>query len=53
VVTSDDTLLGYDVSAFPVVVIVDKMGRLRYIGRDINFQDDDPVGELIKKLTDE
>jgi thiol-disulfide isomerase/thioredoxin len=53
VITSDETLASYDVNAFPVVAIVDKMGRLRYIGHEIDFQDDDPVGELIKKLTEE
>jgi thiol-disulfide isomerase/thioredoxin len=53
VITSDETLVSYDVNAFPVVAIVDKMGRLRHIGRDIDFQDDDPAGELIKKLTEE
>lgn len=53
VITSDETLVSYDVNAFPVVAIVDKMGRLRHIGRDIDFQDDDPTGELIKKLTEE
>jgi len=53
VITSDETLVSYDVNAFPVVAIVDKMGRLRHIGRDIDFQDDDPEGELIKKLTEE
>lgn len=53
VITSDETLVSYDVNAFPVVAIVDKMGKLRHIGRDINFQDDDPAGELIKKLTEE
>jgi hypothetical protein len=36
-----------------VVAIVDKMGRLRYVGRDINFEDDDSIGLLIHKLIEE
>jgi hypothetical protein len=31
-VTSDDTLVSYRENTFPVVAIVDKMGRRRYVG---------------------
>jgi hypothetical protein len=37
VMTPDETLASYGVNGFPVV---DKMGRLRYVGHDINFEDD-------------
>jgi hypothetical protein len=50
VMTSDDTLASYGVNGFPAV---DKMGRLGYVGRDTNFEDDDPIGLLIHKLIDE
>jgi thiol-disulfide isomerase/thioredoxin len=52
-ITSDEALATYGVNGFPVVAIVDKMGRLRHVGRDINFQDDDSVGQLIHKLIEE
>jgi hypothetical protein len=50
VMTPDQTLASYGVNGFPVV---DKMGRLRYVGRDINFEDDDSIGFLIHKLIEE
>jgi thiol-disulfide isomerase/thioredoxin len=53
VMTSDETLASYGVNGFPVVAIVDKMGRLRYVGRDTNFEDDDSIGLLIHKLIEE
>jgi thiol-disulfide isomerase/thioredoxin len=53
VMSSDETLASYGVNGFPVVAIVDKMGRLRYVGRDINFEDDDSIGLLIHKLIEE
>jgi thiol-disulfide isomerase/thioredoxin len=53
VISSDETLTSYGVYGFPVVAIVDKMGRLRYIGRDMNFEDDDPLGVLLRKLVEE
>jgi hypothetical protein len=53
VMTSDETLSAYGVHGFPVLAIVDKQGRLRYAGRDINFEDDDPIGILIHKLLEE
>lgn len=53
VISSDETLTSYGVYGFPVVAIVDKMGRLRYIGRDINFEDDDSLGVLLRKLVEE
>jgi thiol-disulfide isomerase/thioredoxin len=53
VMTSDETLASYGVNGFPVVAIVDKMGRVRYVGRDINFEDGDSIGLLIHKLVEE
>jgi len=52
-ITSDETLTSYGVYGFPVVAIVDKIGRVRYIGREINFEDDDSLGVLIRKLIEE
>ena len=53
VITSDGTLATYGIQGFPVVALVDKLGRLRYIGRDINFEDDDSLGMLLRKLVEE
>jgi thiol-disulfide isomerase/thioredoxin len=53
IITSDETLASFDVKAFPVVAVVDKLGRLRYIGNDANLEEDDPVGRLIRKLIEE
>ena len=53
VLTTEGTLQSYGVQGFPAVALVDKMGRLRYIGRDINFEDDDSLGILIHKLIEE
>jgi thiol-disulfide isomerase/thioredoxin len=50
VMTSDETLASYGVNGFPVV---DKMGRVRYVGRDTNFEDGDSIGLLIHKLVEE
>ena len=52
-ITSDETLASYGISEFPVVAVVDKMGRLRYIGTDAEYEDDDSVGQLIHKLIEE
>jgi thiol-disulfide isomerase/thioredoxin len=55
VMTSDETLASYGINGFPVIAIVDKMGRLRYVGRDTNFDFEvgDPIGVLIHKLIEE
>jgi hypothetical protein len=53
VITSDETLASYGVKAFPVVAIVDKRGTLRYIGRDVDLEDDDSAGQLIHELIEE
>lgn len=50
VVTSDETLADYGIHGFPVIAVIDKSGRLRYMGRDISFDEDDPVGHLVAKL---
>ena len=36
-----------------MVAVVDKMGRLRYVGNVLDFEDDDSVGQLIHKLVEE
>lgn len=53
VMTTDETLARYGVHGVPVLAIVDKNGRVRYMGREINFEDDDPTGRLIRKLVEE
>ena len=53
VMTTDETLASYDVNGFPVVAIVDKMGRVRYMGREIDFEDDEPIGQLIHRIVEE
>lgn len=53
VMTSDETLTSYGINGFPVVVFVDKMGRIRYMGRDSNFEDSDTLGLLIRRLVEE
>jgi thiol-disulfide isomerase/thioredoxin len=53
VMTPDETLTTYGINGFPVAVFVDKMGRIRYVGRDINFEDDDSMGRLIHRLVEE
>jgi thiol-disulfide isomerase/thioredoxin len=52
-ITSDTTLATYGIHSYPVVALVDKMGRLRYVGHDVTFEDDDPIGFLIRKLIQE
>jgi hypothetical protein len=32
---------------------VDKRGTLRYIGKDVDLEDDDPAGRLIRELIEE
>jgi thiol-disulfide isomerase/thioredoxin len=53
VLTPDETLTTYGVYGFPVVAIVDKVERIRYITREMNFEDDDSLGMLIHKLVEE
>jgi thiol-disulfide isomerase/thioredoxin len=53
VITSDETLAIYGIHGFPVVALVDKLGRLRYFGRDLNFKENDSVGRLIQTLIEE
>ena len=52
-VTSDRALANYQVVAFPVVAVIDKAGRVRYVGREIDFAEDEPVGRLLRKLLEE
>ena len=53
VVTSDEALANYQVVAFPVVAVIDKAGRVRYVGREIDFDEDEPLGRLIRRLLQE
>jgi thiol-disulfide isomerase/thioredoxin len=53
VITSDEALASYGVRGFPVVAIVDKLARLRYMGYVLDFEDDDSAGQLIHELIEE
>jgi predicted transcriptional regulator len=53
VITSDETPESYSISSFPTVVVVDKQGRVRFVSHEISFEDDDTVGELIRRLVQE
>jgi thiol-disulfide isomerase/thioredoxin len=53
VITPEETLDSHDVHAFPVVVLVDKKGRVRFVGRIKEFPEDDSSGRLIKRLLEE
>ena len=50
IITSPGAFQNYHLTGFPVVAVIDKAGRVRYVGLDINFEDDDPVGRLISQL---
>ncbi len=53
VITSDETPSIYSIAQFPVVAIVDKRGRVRYISETIDFEDDDSAGKLVHQLIEE
>jgi len=53
VVTTDETIANYGIRGFPAVAVIDKDGRLRYIGNEINFEEDDPIPRLLRKITTE
>jgi len=53
VITSDEAIANYGVVGFPVVAVIDKGGRVRYMGREIDFDEGEPVSRLIRRLTDE
>jgi thiol-disulfide isomerase/thioredoxin len=53
VVTSDEALADYRVVAFPVVAVIDKRGRVRYMGSETDFDEDEPVSRLINRLSEE
>jgi thiol-disulfide isomerase/thioredoxin len=53
VITSDETPSTYGIAQFPVAAIVDKRGRVRYIGRTIDFENDDSAGKLVHQLIEE
>jgi len=50
VIASEGTLASYGVHGFPVVVFVDKKGRLRFAGRPIEFRENESADRLIQKL---
>ena len=53
VITSDETPESYSISSFPTVVVVDKQGRVRSVSHEMSFEDQDTVGELIRRLVQE
>jgi len=53
VITSDQALANYGVFAFPAVAVIDKGGRVRYVGSETDFDEDEPVSRLIRRLAEE
>jgi thiol-disulfide isomerase/thioredoxin len=53
VVTSNDALANYKVPAFPVVAVIDKACRVRYVGEEVSFDPHDRIDRLIRKLIQE
>ena len=53
VITSDEAIASYGVASFPVVAVIDKGGRVRYVGNEIDFDEDEPVGRLVSRLAKE
>ena len=53
VIASDETPSIYGIAQFPVVAIVDKSGRVRYIGQTFDFEDDDSAGKLVHQLIEQ
>jgi hypothetical protein len=53
VITSDEILPNYGVADFPIVAVIDKGGRLRYVGSEIDFDEDEPIGRLVVRLAEE
>jgi thiol-disulfide isomerase/thioredoxin len=49
-IASDQTPSIYGIAQFPVVAIIDKSGRVRYIGNAMDFDDDDSAGKLVRQL---
>jgi hypothetical protein len=53
VITSAEAMENFTVHSFPTVAIVDKAGRVRYVSLDKNFDSDEPLGRLTRKLVEE
>ncbi len=53
VVTSEEALANYGIGGFPSIAVIDKCGRVRYLGHAIDFEEDEPVARLIRKLVEE
>jgi len=52
-VTPDETFEKYGVRGLPVAAVIDKSGRVRYAGREIDFGDDEPIVRLLLRLVAE
>lgn len=46
----EQTLADYHVTAFPIIAVIDKEGRLRFIGQSQGFDEGKDVDRLIRKL---
>jgi thiol-disulfide isomerase/thioredoxin len=53
VITSEKTLSDYGVNGFPVSAVVDKRAIVRHVGAELDFDDDDSTGRLIRRLVQE
>lgn len=49
-VSPEQTLAEYKVTAFPVLAVIDKHGRLRYTGQSNQFDEGEEIDRLVQKL---
>jgi len=47
------TLQDYGITLFPVVVVIDKAGRLRYVGVSNGYDSGETIDRLVRRLLDE
>jgi thiol-disulfide isomerase/thioredoxin len=53
VVAPEQVLLDYKIRTFPVIVVIDKEGRLRYVGVTTSLDADEEIDRLVHRLLDE
>ncbi|HLK52936.1 MAG TPA: redoxin family protein [Candidatus Angelobacter sp.] len=49
-VAPEQTLADYQITAFPVIAVIDKTGRLRYVGQSRGFDEGEELDRLVRKL---
>lgn len=50
VITPDATTAAFGVTGFPTTFVVDKTGKIRWVGHELHYGSDDPVGKLVARL---